>query len=287
MSLRYWPSELNFNEFNKTNMSSGTYIFNPQLGVYHSIPYTEFLHGTVSHSRRLGQIDSQMVLYFGKSAEWASDETTWLNKARVAIVKISLDRDLPTIRFDVDLGSLPGPRDGGTEVTVNFRALNFDNKGVFYTDSNGLEMQRRELNYRPTWNISDNYADGNTNITANFYPVDSAISIRDGSRQFTVLNDRSQAGSSLEPGRVEFMQNRVVPADDGKGMHEIMAEEDPATGRRIRVSAAYHVMFGEAAASRQRKMQKRIDEPTQMLFSNGPLFEHPAQLKKHEPTLSE
>jgi len=38
-------------------------------------------------------------------------------------------------------------------------------------------MQRRKLNYRPTWNFTDK-KDG-INITSNFYPVVSAIAIVD------------------------------------------------------------------------------------------------------------
>jgi len=34
----------------------------------------------------------------------------------------------------------------GREVVIIFQALNFENKNLFYTDANGLEMQRRELN---------------------------------------------------------------------------------------------------------------------------------------------
>ena len=34
----------------------------------------------------------------------------------------------------------------GREVVVIFEALNFDNKNLYYTDANGLEMQMRELN---------------------------------------------------------------------------------------------------------------------------------------------
>ena len=53
-------------------------------------------------------------------------------------------------------------------------SLDIDNNGTFWTDSNGLAMQRRVLNKRPTWEWS-----GEQNITANYYPVDTAISIVD------------------------------------------------------------------------------------------------------------
>ena len=31
------------------------------------------------------------------------------------------------------------------------------------------------------------------------------------------MNDRAQGGSALRNGMIEFMQNRAVPNDDGKG----------------------------------------------------------------------
>ena len=33
------------------------------------------------------------------------------------------------------------------ELMANFRILNFGNEGVFYTDSNGLSMMKRERSY--------------------------------------------------------------------------------------------------------------------------------------------
>jgi len=45
-------------------------------------------------------------------------------------------------------------------------------------------MQKRILNYRPTWNFSLEHGQQNENITANYYPVNSAISMKEalGSR---------------------------------------------------------------------------------------------------------
>lgn len=62
----------------------------------------------------------------------------------------------------------------GSEVTVNFLSFDIDNNNTFYTDSNGLEMQERILNYRPTWDWK-----GTQNISGNYYPVQTAMVIRD------------------------------------------------------------------------------------------------------------
>ena len=55
-------------------------------------------------------------------------------------VHISIDRELPILKFEVDLGEIPVKADDGSEVVVNFKVENFDNGDVFYTDSNGLDM---------------------------------------------------------------------------------------------------------------------------------------------------
>lgn len=41
----------------------------------------------------------------------------------------------------------------GYEIVSVWSVRNFTNNKTFYTDSNGLEMQERILNYRPTWDI--------------------------------------------------------------------------------------------------------------------------------------
>jgi hypothetical protein len=126
-----------------------------------------------------------------------------------AIVHVSIDPELDVLKFEVDLGSLPNAAYDGHEVVVNFHVDNFFNNQTFYTDSNGLDMQKRILNFRPTWDIQQDYNDRKTNenITANYYPVNSAISMKDvnSGRVFTVMNDRSQGGSALSDGNIELM----------------------------------------------------------------------------------
>lgn len=68
----------------------------------------------------------------------------------------------------------------GYEVIAQFNVEDFQNNQTFYTDSNGMEMQERKLNYRPTWDyVNTNLNDSNQNITGNYYPVQSALSMLD------------------------------------------------------------------------------------------------------------
>jgi len=68
------------------------------------------------------------------------------------------------------------------DVTVNFKFFNgFDPKKTFYTDSNGLEMQKRDILYIPTGYsfINEKPGPNYRTISGNFYPVTSAIAMRD------------------------------------------------------------------------------------------------------------
>ena len=82
----------------------------------------------------------------------------------------------------------------------------------------------------------------NANISSNFYPINSAITLMsdDDKRILTVANDRSQAGSSLEDGSVEFIMNRRIPSSDRKGNDEWLVEVgDWGKGEAVR--AKYHL----------------------------------------------
>ena len=51
---------------------------------------------------------------------------------------------------------------------------NFDNNQTFYTDSNALEMQKRVLNYRESYDFLSF-----EEVSGNYYPINSAIAIID------------------------------------------------------------------------------------------------------------
>lgn len=153
---------------------------------------------------------------------------------------MSVDPSTSNVRFDLDLDSIPGHKLNGYEVVIDFQVSNFNNNGSFFTDSNGLEMQQRWLNYRKTWDIQTNMKHNFENITSNFYPVTSAFSMQAGSKKFTVLNDRAQSAAALTPGGIQFMQNRRIPANDHRGLDEFLDERNEF-GNGIRVPATYYV----------------------------------------------
>ncbi len=157
-----------------------------------------------------------------------------------ACVRVRYYDESHSSEWEVYLNDLPNDAHG-REVTINWKSYDIKNNGTFWTDSNGLEMQKRVLNYRPDYNLSSQF-----NVTTNYYPVNSAISVVDPKSgfKFTVLNDRSQGGSVLEDGRIELMQNRRLFADDGKGVEECMNETDQF-GNGVSSFARYHLLFVE------------------------------------------
>lgn len=144
-------------------------------------------------------------------------------------------------------------------MTANFFAYNFNSNNTFYTDSNGLEMQQRVLNQRPTWNLTTDEP-----ISANYYPINSAIVLHDSVQNlsFVVSNDRSQGGSVLDNAHVEFMQNRRLFFDDARGVGEPLSENG-TFGNGIQVQATYSVHFVNRSAtySKQRFHQLKQDDP--------------------------
>jgi hypothetical protein len=170
----------------------------------------------------------------------------------------------PAIDVEVRLYPIP-EAEGGQEVTVNFFAYGMDTNETFYTDSNAMEMQQRVLNKRPTWNLTTNQ-----NISANYYPINSAIVINDEAQNlsFVVTNDRSQGGSVFEDSRIEFMHNRRLFDDDDRGVVEPLSENG-TYGNGIPIQATYtmHFVNKSTTYSKQRQQQLAIDDPLQYNFA--------------------
>lgn len=71
----------------------------------------------------------------------------------------------------------------GKEVTLNIKTA-YKNNREFYTDSNGLEEQKRTLRSEP-------------GVAGNYYPINSHIRMQDSKtkKNITLLTDRSVGGS--------------------------------------------------------------------------------------------
>ena len=124
---------------------------------------------------------------------------------------------------------------------TNINNLNEDKKPIFYTDTNGLEMMKREIdkfNYNETADIS---------IGANFYPVSSAISIKeennkDNNNIVTVFSDRPQAGTSMLPGSIILVIQRMSYGNDNKGMPENLWENQSMNSTHFKTT--HFILFG-------------------------------------------
>ena len=80
------------------------------------------------------------------------------------------------IKINLELNEVPITHfDTGKDIILDVQMLsNFSSGGLLYVDANGLEMQEKGLNERKEFNLSTSNL-----IASNFYPITSAISIRD------------------------------------------------------------------------------------------------------------
>lgn len=101
--------------------------------------------------------------------------------------------------FQWMVGPIPVEDNVGREIIMRFDT-DIASKGIFYTDSNGREMLRRQRDHRDTWNVTLF-----EKAAGNYYPVTAKIAIEDDTRRFALLNDRAQGGSSLTDGSLELM----------------------------------------------------------------------------------
>ena len=120
----------------------------------------------------------------------------------------------------------------------------FNSNQTFYTDTNGLEMQQRWIDYQPSYPLNPK---SKMAVSRNFYPVTSAIAMRDfaqgSNKQVVILNDRTQAGSSgLEKSTIELVQNRRLIQDDIRGVEEPLNEKD-GKGFGLKVTAKYYMQI--------------------------------------------
>ncbi|KJE92298.1 lysosomal alpha-mannosidase [Capsaspora owczarzaki ATCC 30864] len=148
------------------------------------------------------------------------------------------------VEFEYTIGPIPYDIPEGKEVITRFSS-DLASGGTFYTDANGREMQRRDLNYRPTWKLNVTEP-----VAGNYYPVNSRIHTIDktNNRQLSILTDRSMGGSSLADGQLELMVHRRLFYDDSRGVGEPL-NETGLLGTGLVIRGIMYVTLETAALS--------------------------------------
>ncbi|XP_018570360.1 lysosomal alpha-mannosidase [Anoplophora glabripennis] len=218
----YYYSETG--EHDKTNISSGAYLFRPT----NTTP--ESLDNTVT---KVAVVRGKLVEEFHQ--QWNDEK---INVSQI----IRLHKKERYIEFDWLVGGINIDIDEmGKEVITKYTVTStFENKGTFYTDSNGREMIKRTLNSRPDYKYNSSYEP----VASNYYPVTSKIVIKNKKVELAILTDRSQGGSSLNDGEIELMLHRRIVHDDSKGVGESLNETEFGSG--IYVRGSHYLIFGSA-----------------------------------------
>lgn len=120
-------------------------------------------------------------------------------------------------------------------------------------------------------NINQKQFPNYNTISGNYYPVDSAIAMRDESKkiQVTVMNDRAQGGSAdlSEHASIELMQNRRILYEDGLGLPEAVNDLDTDhMGQQVNNTYKMHIFNYEKGKSLQRKTQIKQQGGLQYFF---------------------
>ncbi|KAJ8675630.1 hypothetical protein QAD02_011416 [Eretmocerus hayati] len=209
----YEGAEGNNREFK--NRSSGAYIFRPKTNFSKELPAS-----------------GKFVIFKGPLVEEIHQTINeWVSQ----VIRIYNGQNY--VEFDWLVGPIPIQDKIGKEIVTKYSS-NIKNNGEFYTDSNGREMLKRKLNYRPTWDLTLSET-----ISGNYYPVTAKISIENQSDKLrlSALTDRAQGGSSLKEGELELMLHRRLLSDDAFGVGEALNES--AYGEGL-VARGQHYLIG-------------------------------------------
>eukprot|EP00051_Salpingoeca_urceolata_P027075 m.479938 g.479938 ORF g.479938 m.479938 type:complete len:1085 (+) comp21646_c0_seq1:45-3299(+) len=259
------------NKFACDGQPSGAYIFRPNSSnVYPAACTTTGGCGAKpTFTAVKGDLVSEVYITF---ADWAT-------------VVVRLVKDTPNIEVEYTVGPIPmhSFESGhkylqGKEVVLRYNT-SLKTEGVFYHDSNGREMIRREINkrgpaYPHPYNISEPAA-------GNFYPVNALMALEDESTgaSFGIAVDRSLGGASLASGELELMVHRRTQADDRRGVGEPMNETmcgcnngpNPCHCEGLTIKGSNYIVLDKTAAAHQarREASEQVNFDATLAFSKS------------------
>jgi len=231
--------------------NSGAYIFRP------SNPNEELhiIRATNVSKTKISDLVEEMSVKY---------EVPWIEQY------IRLYKGKSYIEIEYKVGPIPIDDGIGKEVVTRY-ITDISNNGVFFTDSNGREFQKRVRSYRSTWNLNETEP-----ISGNYYPINAAIFIEDKEKSLGIVTDRSQGGSSLTDGSIEVMVQRRTLADDARGVGEPLNETDGCVspyppygdatrhGEGIVIRGKHRLVIGKGdsgASITRKEMDEAFSEP--------------------------
>ena len=212
------------------NRSSGAYIFRPK----NQIPV------------QVGKL-VESVMYFDERRKLYEVQQSYDSFTHQTI-RIHPNKSF--IEFEWFVESIPVSDQVGKEVVIRY-STDLNSNRTFYTDANGRQILKRIWNYRPSWKYTVFEP-----ISSNYYPINSRIFLRDQSAniQLTVLNDRSQGGTSVQDGQIEIMLHRRLLNDDAFGVDEALNETGP-NGLGLEVRGHHLLLLDQIESSARHHRQ--------------------------------
>lgn len=188
---------------NESGQASGAYIFRPNSSKAFPV-----FSGTPKMHLARGVVADEVHQTFGP---WVSQ-------------RVRLGKDSRHVEITYTVGPINSSDGLGKEI-VSRIVTNLRTSGQCLTDSNGREMLQRKRDYRPSWKMNQTEP-----VAGNYYPVTTALAIRDAHAQLTMLTDASQAGTGcVTDGEIELMTHRCLLRDDSRGVGEPLNETEFAT----------------------------------------------------------
>lgn len=187
---------LEFSAYTSAQFHSGAYLFMPEPNTGDS--EREILDGIPDHKIVItsGPVSSQLIVLYGKLL---------VHSITIYHVSGPMSQGIyieNIIDFDIP------PKNRETELFMRFNSdLINGEPPEFYTDLNGLSMQRRVKVER-------------INIEGNYFPITTAAYMQDAARRVTLLVDHAQGAAAWQPGWLEVMLDRRTLYDDARGMGE-------------------------------------------------------------------
>ena len=199
---------------------------------------------------------------------------SWVTQA------VFLGSNSSVLEIEYTIGPVPATDNRSREIFSRF-STDIASGDRFLSDSNGYETVEQRRNYRKNFKLR-----GAEPIASNVVPINSMLAIADATRTLTVMNDRSQGGTSLVAGEIDlFVHRRLQGCDycsstvhDQQSSSEALNEttgftwsgDDWATTHNYRRTGAGLVVRGKhflaftappAAGATYRNQQEKISNP--------------------------